>query len=304
MTDALSKTLPENIIESMKIQVAPQSTASVICLYNFESSSIAADTVSSYIFSNTGIQIHTLVDRVVPAWVKEDVDVIIMSYSGDSPEVEAIYSGAKAAKARIHCITSGGKLRTLCEENGSNLLLIPSGMSNMDATGFEIGALVCLYEAMGVTGIRSYVEGIIPDVQAYRDSVWGSKDVWKLAVKLNGKIPAIYCTGELRAVHKRWKMLINQVIGKLAFSGEIPEFDHNEIIGWTESKHASNFVILFFKTETESTLLNTIVSTVYDLMEEYKIDVTCIQLDGKLMERGLRGIILADAVIECMKGVE
>ena len=300
ISDAPTKLLPEHIQESLDIDVPKQKPASMICLFNFEASNIAADTVSSYVFSRSDVQVHTIVDRVVPAWVNETSDVIIMSYSGNSPEIDAIYEAAKLRKARIHCITSGGRLAELCKENKDNLLLVPKGLNNFDATGYEIGTLVNLYEAMGIKGIKDAMKAIIPDIIKYRDETWNSKLAWKLSVKLSDRIPVIYCVGELRAVHKRWKMLINQVIGKLAFSGELPEFDHNEIVSWTEDRNNREFMILMFRIRTDSVLLNKIEDTVTGLLPEYKLNIKVIDLEGELMERAIKGIILADAVVGCM----
>ncbi len=299
-----TKFLPENIRSAMETPVPKQRPATAICIFNFESSNIAVDAISSYVFSCSAVQIHTIVDRDLPDWVGETSDVVIASYSGDSPEIDEIYAQAKAKGCRIHCITSGGNLKRLCEVDGNNLMLMPSGLSNTDATGYEMGILVNLFEAMGIEGIKDSMLKVLPNLIAYRDEVWGSEDAWKLAVKINGRIPVIYCTGELRAVHKRWKMLINQVIGKLAFSGELPEFDHNEIVSWTEDRNNSEFVVLIFRIKTGSDLLDHIVSTVTQLLPEYGLDVEVVDLDGDVMERSIRGIILADAVINCLKEAE
>ena len=304
ISDGPSRLLPEHIEESLGFDVPKQERASMICLFNFEASNIAADTVSSYVFSNSEVQVHTIVDRVVPAWVNESSDVVIMSYSGDSPEIDAIYEAAKMRKAKIHCITSGGRLAELCSQNKDNLLSVPKGLNNFEATGYEIGILVNLYEAMGINGIKDAMTEMIPAIKSYRDEVWDSKQAWKLSVKLTNKIPVIYCVGELRAVHKRWKMLINQVIGKLAFSGELPEFDHNEIVSWTEDRNNREFTILMFRIKTDSELLNKIEDTVVGLLPEYKLNLNVIDIEGEVMERAVKGIILADAVVTCMKGGE
>jgi len=304
MSEGPTGKLPENILSSLSDDVREREQATTICLYNFEASNIAADTVSSYVFSNSEVQVHTIVDRVVPSWVNGSTDVVIMSYSGNSPEIDSIYFGAKARGARIHCITSGGKLKELCDANGDDLITVPGGLNEFDATGHEIGVLVDLYESMGIKGIRAATEAAVPRLIEFRDSIWNSEDAWKLAVQISGRIPVIYCIGELRAVHKRWKMLINEVIGKLAFSGELPEFDHNEIVSWTEDSDASEFFILMFRTKSDSKLLDHIVNTVTTLLPEYNLDMKVIDLEGELMERAIRGIILADAVVNCLKESE
>lgn len=304
VSDVPSRSLPEHIRESLEIKVPEQAKASMVCLFNFEASGIAGDTVSSYVFSNSEVQVHTMVDRSVPAWVTEKTDVIIMSYSGNSPEIETIYDVAMRKKARIHCITSGGKLAELCRNNNGNLLRIPAGLNNFEATGYEIGALVNLYEAMGITGIKDAMTSVLPSLIEYRDSVWDSRRALNISEEMRKRVPVIYSVGELRAVHKRCKMLVNQVLGRLAFAGELPEFDHNEIVSWTEDRNSDEFLILMFRIKTDSELLNRIQDTVMELLPEYDLKIQVIDLEGGLMERAIKGIILADAVVCSMKGGE
>ena len=303
MSDAPTRLLPEHIKESLEHIIPAQRPARNICLYNFGSSNIAADVVSSYVFENSAVQVHTIVDNMIPAWVNDTVDVVIMSYSGNSQEIEEVYSGAKNRTSRIHCITSGGKLKELCLKGKDELILIPERLSDAEATGYEIGVLVNLYESLGIHGIRDTMLESLPRIEDYRNSIWDSDCARKLADSIGSRIPVIYCVGELRSVHKRWKMLINQVLGRLAFSGELPEFDHNEIVSWTEDKDSKDFTILMFKTETESAMLNRIVNTVTELLPEYDLNLEIIELNGKLMERGIKGIVLADAVISHMEAV-
>ncbi|MBR4203118.1 MAG: hypothetical protein IKQ93_06055, partial [Candidatus Methanomethylophilaceae archaeon] len=75
MSDGPTRFLPEHIRDSLDTIIPAQRPAHNICLYNFEASNIAADVVSSYIFENSPVQVHTIVDRKVPAWVNETVDV-------------------------------------------------------------------------------------------------------------------------------------------------------------------------------------------------------------------------------------
>ena len=240
----IPRTIPEDIEAQLSQDYGHSNNATSICIYNFEGSNVAADAVSAYVYNSTRMQVHTIVDKSVPDWIGPGVDVIIMSYAGSNRYLESIFNGVKAKGSRIHCITSGGKLAELCRDSGEDLHLVPEGLSTFEATGFEMGALVNLYDSLGVAGLKDAVKDMIPRLKKYRDEIWGSRDTWKLAMKVNGAIPVIYSSGELRAVHKRWKFLLNSVTGKLAFSGEIPEFDHNEIVSWTEDSDAKEFIIL------------------------------------------------------------
>lgn len=240
----IPETIPEDIETQMMQDYGHIEGATSICIYNFEGSNFAADAISAYIYSNSKLQIHTIVDKSVPEWVGPETDVILMSYVGSNRYIESIYTGVKSRGSRIHCITSGGQLADFCKSNGDDLHLVPEGLSPFEATGFEMGALVNLYDSLGVEGLKDAVKEMIPRLKVYRNEIWGSEYVWKLAMKVNGAIPVIYSSGEMRAVHKRWKILLNDVTEKLAFSGELPEFDHNEIVSWTEDADNKEFIII------------------------------------------------------------
>ena len=293
----IPKTIPEDLEAQLSKEYNQIEGSTTICIYNFEGSNFAADAVSAYVYSNSDLQIHTIVDKSVPEWIGPDVDVILMSYAGSNRYIESIYNGVKTRGSRIHCITSGGLLAEFCILNGDDLHLVPDGLSPFEATGFEMGALVNIYDSLGVKGLKNTIKGMIPKLKEYRDEIWKSDYIWKLAMKVNGAIPVIYSSGEMRAVHKRWKILLNSATGKLAFSGELPEFDHNEIVSWTEDSDSKEFIILIIQSESDSLLLNKIFNSVTSILFEYNLQLEVIKIEGELVERSIRGIMLADAVI-------
>ena len=59
-----------------------------------------------------------------------------------------------------------------------------------------------------------------------------------------------------------------------------------------------------FRIKTDSELLNRIQDTVMELLPEYDLKMQVIDIEGGLMERAIKGIILADAVVCNMKGGE
>ena len=54
----------------------------------------------------------------------------------------------------------------------------------------------------------------------------------KIAKKIQSKIPCIYAHGLMKPVAYRWRCQIEENAKQLAFHHEIPEMNHNEIIGW------------------------------------------------------------------------
>ena len=62
-----------------------------------------------------------------------------------------------------------------------------------------------------------------------------------LARGLHGTIPQIAGAGPTASVAYRWKTQINENADMPAFSGELPELDHNEIVGWSGAPDLGRF---------------------------------------------------------------
>ena len=59
-----------------------------------------------------------------------------------------------------------------------------------------------------------------------------------LARELHGTVPQITGAGLTDPIAYRWKTQINENAKLPAFCGELPELDHNEIVGWTGAQRA------------------------------------------------------------------
>ena len=54
----------------------------------------------------------------------------------------------------------------------------------------------------------------------------------KIALALNGHVPIVYCPRSVRSIGVRWQNQINENAKVVAFTGEIPEMNHNQMVGW------------------------------------------------------------------------
>src|SRR5213076_2708202 len=63
----------------------------------------------------------------------------------------------------------------------------------------------------------------------------------EVALALNGSVPVIAGAGLTAPVAYRWKTQINENAQLPAFAGELPELDHNEIVGWQGTAGLGSF---------------------------------------------------------------
>ena len=76
------------------------------------------------------------------------------------------------------------------------------------------------------------------------------KKIENIAANLTGKIPCIYTEPSLEPVGYRWRCQIQENAKQLAFHHVIPEMNHNEIVGWTNSN--PNMMPVLIRKQSES----------------------------------------------------
>lgn len=294
--------LPEHARASAQIDIGPLEKAGKVCIFAFGMSSTAPDIVSAYADEASGIPVPVISDRKVPGWVDHGTQVIIVSHSGMVPELMDAYREVVRRGCTVHVIASGGDLLRAAEDDGVHTVRIPKGMTSRSATGFELGILCSMLQGMGVCDAKDHLMEVSDILVRFRDSMDESY-LMETASVIRGNVSAVYGTTDLRAAYKRWKMAIDEDSCSLSFYGELPEFDHNELVGWFDSNpHAPELRIIVLQGRTQSDLLNFIVDNMVEILREEGRSVTTIRIDGdSAMVKGVCGVLLGDAVASMLR---
>jgi glucose/mannose-6-phosphate isomerase len=189
-------------------------------------------------------------DYALPAWTTPDTTVLCSSYSGNTEETLAAYEAAGAVGARRIVATTGGKLAAAAREEQVPVIPIPGGFQPRAAVAYS---LVIALEVAGMCGAGERLHAEIDVAAASAERLvaeWGPQApedslAKTLARGLLGTIPQISGAGLTAPVAYRWKTQMNEN-GKLpAFSNELPELDHNEIVGWENAQSLGPFSAVF-----------------------------------------------------------
>lgn len=295
--------LPELTEYALKTDVGDISKAEKICMFGIGESSIAGDMISAYADDYSPIPVINITSDIVPGWVDKDTDVILVSYSGNNAVVNVVYDKVRQIGCRVYCIVNNGRLKDECVSDGNGLFLIPDGLTSRSSLGFELGVLASIVDRMGVTGIRSRLSETIPVIKEYRDSLFTDDRVYNLKFKLHDNTVAIYGTPDFRASFKRWKMSLNDDMGIPSYCGELPEFNHNEIVGWANhNQDDKDLRIVMLRGKYKNETLTKIIDKTMEVLEEYGRHVIDIIIPGDdSIERNMRAIILADYISQLMK---
>jgi glucose/mannose-6-phosphate isomerase len=186
----------------------------------------------------------------LPAWSTPDSTVLCLSYSGQTEETLAVYEAAQALGANTLVATTGGKLAEQARADGVPVIPIPGGFQSRAAIGYftvialEVAALCGAGESL-----RAEVDVAAASLAGLIES-WGpdsSEDsqAKALARALHGTVPTISGAELTSQIAYRWKTQINANAKTPAFASDLPELDHNEIVGWDRAKALGPFSAVF-----------------------------------------------------------
>ena len=186
----------------------------------------------------------------LPPWTTPDTMVLCASYSGNTEETLAVYDAAGALGAPRIVATTGGKLAEGARRDGVAVIPLPGGFQPRAAVAYS---LVVALEVAGLSGAGERLRAEI-DVAAARTEQlvadWspdGPDDSLpkELARALHGTVAQIAGAGLTAPIAYRWKTQINENAKVPCFVHELPELDHNELVGWEGARELGRFAAVF-----------------------------------------------------------
>lgn len=201
-------------------------------------SAIGGDVVRILVSKSLKIPLFVARNYYLPEWVGKNSLVICSSYSGNTEETLSAYNHAIEKGAVICGITTGGKLGDLLSENAQDKVLIPGGLQPRAALAYSVVPMLFLLSRAGFIDMElsSLLEGVADLIE--RESVVyrrmdKSNPIYTMAEKIAGSLPVIYGENESTSiVASRWKGQFCENSKMLAYHNELPEMNHNEIVGW------------------------------------------------------------------------
>jgi glucose/mannose-6-phosphate isomerase len=186
----------------------------------------------------------------LPTWTTPDTMVLCASYSGNTEETLACYESAGALGAQRVVVTTGGRLAEMARAEGVPVIPIVGGLQPRAAVAYMI---VAALEVAALSGAGPRLTSEIDVAASHTDELvaeWGpdaAEDslAKEVARSLFGTTPVIAGAGLTAPIAYRWKTQINENAKQPCFSNELPELDHNEIVGWEGAQDVGRFSAVF-----------------------------------------------------------
>lgn len=206
-------------------------------------SGIGGTIISQICEKELTVPLNVSKDYFIPGYVNEHSLVIVSSYSGNTEETNEALQAALNQKAKIVCVTSGGKVLEIAKENNLDHIVIPGGMPPRSCLGYSLTQLFYALHGMNLisANFKKQLKASVDLLDAEEENI--KQDAHMLAKNLVGKIPVIYAAANYEGVAVRLRQQINENSKMLCWHHVFPEMNHNELVGWTE-KHEDVAVII------------------------------------------------------------
>ena len=263
--ETLPKQLSEGVRRGMRASVAKAPVTHVV-VCGVGGSAIGGDLLRGWLSTASQVRCEVQRSYSLPAQVGKSTLAIVASYSGDTEETLAMFRDARRRRAKIVAVSSGGRLSKLAESGHVPLVRIPKGVQPRASLGYMFGAMTGILESCGVIAPDSQVKetvGVLDKVNAScKPSAPTVKNEAKiLAHRLLPFVPIMIGNGLTAPVAKRWANQFNENSKVLSFCSMLPEFDHNEIVGWMRDPRTRGFSSVFLHHGTDATMTRRIVAT-------------------------------------------
>ena len=241
-------------------------------------SGIGGTVLSELIQNECPIPVLVNKDYFLPQYVNSNTLVIISSYSGNTEETVSAMQQAIAKKAQVVCITSGGKVKELADQNNFDTIIIPGGKPPRSCIGYSLVQLLKVIQFNGFvkTDLLAQVSSSILLLNNENASI--KNEAMLIAKLLVDKITVIYSLGTCEGVAVRFRQQINENSKMLCWHHTFPEMNHNELVGWTEKN--DDLAVVTFKTSFDYSRTQKRYEICKELFTKFSSSVTDITAKG------------------------
>ncbi len=218
-------------IESARLEAAP-SAGLFVC--GMGGSAIGGDLAAAAIGDRLTGPMTTVRGYALPSWATPEWTVLCSSYSGETEETLACFEAAEVLGAKRVVASIGGPLVDRARDTDVPVVGLPGIFQPRAAVAYMV---VVAAEVAWLAGVAPRLHTEIDAAAAFLSAQAETlrQQAREIGALIAGAVPVIYGADLTAPVARRWKTQVNENAKALAWWGEIPEADHNELLGWTEA---------------------------------------------------------------------
>ena len=277
-----------------------ENNISKVVITGMGGSAVSGDYVRTY-FENS-IDFPILVQRnyTLPNYTDEQTLIIVISYSGNTEEsISGLISAIESSSPTI-CIGSGGKLEEFCAENSLPFFKIPSGYQPRASFPILFFPILKILDVTNLVPLNSQeIQKVVSRLKNMRETVkpeipFVENEAKKIAKKLHSKVPIIW--SPFFCIANRFKCQINENSKQLALAEELPEFNHNHIVGFEGLSTDNSFIVVIFRFPSEHPNVSLRFEITKEIIEEKVETVDIFVREGGLLTQLITSTYLGDYI--------
>ncbi len=237
------------------------------CIFGCDPVSLAGEIVSDLADCCSPSPVPFISDLRVPGWVGRDT--------------LAIAIGETCAKAMAEELERRGCIMIAFVQSdidiyGAATVRIPDGLGFAGSIGFVLGAVSGLISSLGIFDAAKILADDLDLIDSYESSCVG-------IIPLDpARLHAFYSTSDIHAAARICRAALTVCAGKVAFCGELPEFDHNELVGWSDPNgHAPDLEMIVVRGRNGEGIVTDIVDSMLEVLSENGRDVKVYGVPGE-----------------------
>jgi glucose/mannose-6-phosphate isomerase len=282
MLDAVQQ-MPSHLRDALwRIETARlrpmEAEAAIVC--GMGGSAIGGELAAAALGDQLSKPLATARGYELPSWGPAGAAILCSSYSGNTEETLAGYSAAEALGAQRLVATTGGQLAELARRDGVPVIGLPAGLRPRAAVAYMFCAATELAVlALAAPRIRDEIEGAASHLSERSEAI--AERALRVADEVGEATPVIYGSDLTAPVAYRWKCQVNENAKLPAFSGVLPEADHNEIEGWTGAPAQGGFALILLDDRDQHPRERQRIQLTGDLIGSSAASVSRVEADGE-----------------------
>jgi glucose/mannose-6-phosphate isomerase len=298
LEDALWRVESASLEKSLRRLEGP--TPLLIC--GMGGSAIGGDLAAAVLGDRLMAPLRTIRTYELPSWAMPGSYVICASYSGDTEETLACYEAAGALGAPRVAVTTGGRLAEAARADGVPVIPLPGGLQPRGAIAYMLVAVLEVAAYVDAApAVRTEIDAACSSLSELARE-WGPEaDSDSLAKRVAQRghrtTVCIYGAGPTAPIATRWKTQINENAKLPAFAAELPEADHNEIVGWESASELGSFLAVFLEDSDQHPRVRQRIEVTANLVEAGAAGTVRLESRGSsAVERVMSLVLLGDLV--------
>ena len=241
-------------------------------------------------------------DYTLPPWIDDKTLIICSSYSGNTEETLSVLNCAIEKGIKVFGLTTGGELADLFKRYEQDMVIIPSGLQPRASIAYSIIPIIRFLSMLNIFKSKNdqWITETV-DILKEKRSIYGLENetnpVFSLANKIYKYLPVIYSNNSTMAVAaKRLKGQFCENSKMLSYSSDLPELNHNEIVGWENNPHIlNNICVLWILDSADNDRIKHRIKITKEILEKIGIAQYELAIDGNsFQERFLHMVNYGD----------